>query len=233
MVEIRMETSKDNTLHALCEIISFGWPDNIAHCPAHLMHFRNFRDKLSVEDGLEQKGQRIILPKSLHAAALEQIHYAHQGAEKMQASCKGFWRGINHNIDEMVKSCAPCQAHQVADTKATLIPHDVPKRAWHTLSTDLFHWNGTEYLLVVDFYSKFPIIRTQRNISSATIINHLKGIFDEHGILERLISDNSPQYSSQEFQVFSARYGFDHVTSSPLYHLVTNSHLIGTNYSST
>ena len=137
----------------------------------------------------------------------------------MQASCKGFWRGINHNIDEMVKSCAPCQAHQVANTKATLIPHDVPKRAWHSLSTDLFHWNGTEYLIVVDFYSKFPIIRTQRNISSATIINHLKGIFDKHGILERLISDNSPQYSSQEFQVFSARYGFDHVTSSPLYPL--------------
>ena len=81
IVEIRMETSKDSTLHALCEIISLGWPENRAHCPTHLMPFWNFRDELSVEDGLVLKGQRIILPKSLHAAALEQIHYAHQGAE--------------------------------------------------------------------------------------------------------------------------------------------------------
>ena len=54
-------------------------------------------------------------------------------------------------------------------------------------------------------------------MSSSIIINHLKGIFDEHGIPERLISDNGPHYSSEEFRVFSARYGFDHVTSSPLY----------------
>ena len=54
-------------------------------------------------------------------------------------------------------------------------------------------------------------------MSSSTIINHLKGIFDEHGIPERLISDNGPQYSSEVFRVFSARYGFDYVKGSPLY----------------
>ena len=38
-------------------------------------------------------------------------------------------------------------------------------------------------------------------ISSSTIINNLKGIFDEHGIPERLISDNGPQYSSLGFEL--------------------------------
>ena len=214
-----METSKDSTLHALCEIISVGWPENRAHCPAQLMPFWNFRDELSVDDGLILKGQRIILPKSLHTAALEQIHYAHQGAEKCKLHAKAavFWCGINQDIDEMVKSCAPCQAHQVTNTKETLIPHDVPKHAWHTLATDLFHWNGTEYLLIAHIYSKFRIIRKLTSLSSSTIINHIKGIFDEHGILERLISDNGPHYSSEEFRVFNARYAFDHVRSSPLY----------------
>ena len=70
---------------------------------------------------------------------------------------------------------------------------------------------------IADLYSKFPITRKLTNISSSTIINNLKGIFDEHGIPERLISDNGQQYSSEDFRVFSARYGFDHVTSSPLY----------------
>ena len=72
-------------------------------------------------------------------------------------------------------------------------------------------------MLIADIYGKFPIIRKLTNMSSSTIINHLKRIFDEHGIPESLISDNGPQYSSEVFRVFSARYGFDHVTSSPLY----------------
>ena len=72
-------------------------------------------------------------------------------------------------------------------------------------------------MLIADLYSKFPIIRKLTNMSSSTVIYHLKGIFDEHGIPEMLISDNGPQYSSEEFRVFSPRYGFDHVTSSPLY----------------
>ena len=98
------------------------------------------------------------------------------------------------------------------------IRHDVPKHAWHTLATDLLHWNGTEYANCrITVYSMFPIMGKLKNMSSSTVINHLKGIFDEQGIPERLISDNGPQYSSEEFRVFSARYGFDHVTSSPLY----------------
>ena len=88
-----------------------------------------------------------VKPKSLHAASLEQIHYAHQGTEKCKLRAKAavFWCGINHDIDEMIESREPCQAHQVVNTKETLIPHDVPKHDWHTLATDLFHWNGTEY----------------------------------------------------------------------------------------
>ena len=112
-VEIRTGTSKDTTLHALCEIISLGWPENIAHCPAHSMPFWHFRDELSIGDGLILKAQRIVVPKSLHAAALEQVHYAHQVAEKYKLCAKAavFWCGINHDFDEMVKSCAPCQGH--------------------------------------------------------------------------------------------------------------------------
>ena len=39
----------------------------------------------------------------------------------------------------MVKSCEPCQAYQVANTKYTLIPHDVPKYTRHTSSSSRSH----------------------------------------------------------------------------------------------
>ncbi len=46
-------------------------------------------------------------------------------------------------------------------------------------------------------------------------------MFARYGILKRVVSDNGPQYSSQEFKHFSGRYNFEHVTSSP-YHPKSN-----------
>lgn len=45
----------------------------------------------------------------------------------------------------------------------------------------------------------------------------MKGIFDEHGIPEVLISDGGTPYTSQEFKAFSEYYGFTHTGSSPHY----------------
>ena len=56
-----------------------------------------------------------------------------------------------------------------------------------------------------------------RSTTSASVIHKLKTVFSRHGIPESLMSDNGPQFSSQEFYNFSKDYGFDHVTSSPNY----------------
>ena len=49
----------------------------------------------------------------------------------------------------------------------------------------------------------------------------MKPIFVRHGIPDVLVSDNCPQYASQEFKDFATAYDFRHVTSSP-YHLQGN-----------
>ena len=49
------------------------------------------------------------------------------------------------------------------------------------------------------------------------VIVRIKAIFARHGIPEELISDNGPQFSSHLFLKFSQEYGFDHITSSPLF----------------
>ena len=97
------------------------------------------------------------------------------------------------------------------------MPMDIPPHQWHTLGSDLFYLDGQDYLLVADYYSKFPIVRKLTQTSSRNIIAQLKGIFEEQGIPRKLISDNGPQYTSQEFQHFTAEWKFEHVTSSPYY----------------
>ena len=53
--------------------------------------------------------------------------------------------------------------------------------------------------------------------TSQNTIKSLSSIFYHHGIPDELISDNGPQYSSQEFKDFAKWYGFCHTTSSPHY----------------
>ena len=63
-----------------------GWPEKGSDCPAFLHAFWNYRDELTVADGLILKGTRIIIPKSLQPDILRRLHFAHQGAEKCWCS---------------------------------------------------------------------------------------------------------------------------------------------------
>ena len=93
----------------------------------------------------------------------------------------------------------------------------MPQKPWRTLVSDTFFWNNANYLLVVDYYSKFPVVKKHTSIQSSAVIAHLKSVFEEHGIPSKLVIDNGSQYASAAFREFSRNYGFTHVTSSHLY----------------
>ena len=116
----------------------------------------------------------------------------------------------------MTANCPTCTQFSKHQTKEPLHPHNVPSFPWQKLGTDLFNYQGAQYLLVTDYYSKYPIVRKLNSTTSATVINHLKSVFAEHRIPETLVSDNGPQYSSQEFAAFCEHWSIDHATSSPL-----------------
>jgi len=108
VAQIREETDTDTTLSALREIVKHGWPEKRSNCSAYLHAYWNYCDELNVADGLILKGTRIVIPGSLQSHVLKQLHYAHEGAEKCKLRAKGsvFWANINHDIEELVKSCA-------------------------------------------------------------------------------------------------------------------------------
>ena len=217
--QIQEETAKDPNLTPLRSTISHGWPDKRSVCPPHLHGYWNYRDELTVYDGLILKGTRIVIPKSLQSEVLKQIHYAHQGFEKCKLRAKGsvFWTNINADIDETVKSCAPCQHTAKMNTKEPMTPHDVPPKPWHTLGSELFFWNNGSYLIIADYYSKFPVVRKLHDITSITVIKHMKSIFEEYGIPEKLVTGHDTQFTSSTFGDFNRTYGFEHTTTSPYY----------------
>ena len=72
-------------------------------------------------------------------------------------------------------------------------------------------------MLVVDYDSKYPLVRKLKDFSSQEFINLTKKIFGEQGIPEWLISDNGLRYSYTLIKQFSMEWGFEHYTSSPKY----------------
>ncbi|KAK3703408.1 hypothetical protein QZH41_003904 [Actinostola sp. cb2023] len=138
--QIRDETAKDIDLALLRTVITNGWPKVRSECPSQLHAYWNYRDELTVADGIILKGLRIIIPKTVQVEVLNQLHYGHQGSEKCKLRAKGsvFWPNINQDIDIMVKQCAPCQRHQKENTKEPMIPHDVPQRNHGILSEQIY-----------------------------------------------------------------------------------------------
>ncbi|PIK55858.1 hypothetical protein BSL78_07250 [Apostichopus japonicus] len=203
------------------EIVVNGWPERQREVPQAIRKYWAYRDELSVEDGLIIKGDRIVIPKTMQKDILRKLHEAHQGITKCQLRAKAsvFWHSINRDIEDMVKECHLCQEFGRSLPREPLQPQEIPTGPWQTVGTDIFTLYGEDYLVVVDYYSKYPIIRRlpKGNATSQTVITYLKQIFSEHGIPSKLISDNGSQYSSQLFTSFSHKWGFQHVTSSPLY----------------
>ena len=90
-----------------------------------------------------------------------------------------------------------------------------PSYPWQTVATDLFELHGRCYLLVIGYYSRFIELSLLTETTSTAVINSLKSIFARHGLPERLISDNGPQYASDAFAKFAKEYKFCHLISSP------------------
>ena len=77
-----------------------------------------------------------------------------------------------------------------------LIPHPVPLKVWSKVGMDLFHFNKAEYIMCVDYYSKYPEISKLRGTTSKHIITAHKSVFARHGVPYELFSDNGTQLVS-------------------------------------
>ena len=59
-----------------------GWPEERSQLPSDMKPYWDFRDELSVYDGIIFKGERVVIPKDMQSEILHMIHYSHQGLVK-------------------------------------------------------------------------------------------------------------------------------------------------------
>ncbi|KAJ8266788.1 hypothetical protein GJAV_G00134700 [Gymnothorax javanicus] len=125
-----------------------------------------------------------------------------------------WWPGLSNQLNDMVLKCRTC-IQERTNVKEPLMPTQMPGRPWQSLGADLFTLEGKDYLLIVDYFSRFIEITQLSPTRSTDVVMHVKSIFACHGIPQVFVTDNGPQFSGSHFQTFAADYGFKHVTSSP------------------
>ena len=113
-----------------------------------------------------------------------------------------YWVDINADKDNHIKCCNMCLEFQQTQPKEKIVHHNIPLRPWEVLGADVFHFNNKNYLCIVDYHSKFPVIRRMDALSTENLITATKIKFAEYGIPHKLMSDAGTNFISDKFRKF-------------------------------
>lgn len=80
---------------------------------------------------------------------------------------------------------------------------------------------GRMFLLLVDAHSKWPEAIEMSSTTSDRTMYMLRNIFASYGLPEQLVTDNGPQFTSQEFAELMRQNGSKHILTAP-YHPSSN-----------
>ena len=71
---IRQESELDPQMLMLKKLIVQGWPKDIKGCPTQVKSYWNFRDDLSIIDGIVVKGNHTVIPAKFQPELLSLLH---------------------------------------------------------------------------------------------------------------------------------------------------------------
>ena len=218
--DLRRAAENDQEYQKLKHYIHSGFPDHRRNLPADCRRYWHIRAQLSVDDDLIVYGCRLLIPAALHREVLTQLHDSHQGMvrTKERACLCVYWPGIDNNIDNVILSCKTCQDTLPSNPQEPMITKPSPARPFQELAGDFCSYAGQQYLILVDCYSDWPEIIPMGNTTTATqLTSALRASFCRTGVPDTFWSDQGPQFTSKAFKDFAKCWGFQHITSSPIY----------------
>uniref|UniRef100_A0A1X7TVW2 Integrase catalytic domain-containing protein n=1 Tax=Amphimedon queenslandica TaxID=400682 RepID=A0A1X7TVW2_AMPQE len=199
--QLKTSSRTDPVVSKVLTYTLYGWPQFIQD---DLKPYWRRRHELSVEVGCLMWGNRVVVPAQYRDRLIEELHDCHPGIVRMKAQARSYfwWPGLDKDIEEVVRFCNACTQVKANPAPVTLHPWTWPSRPWSRVHIDfagpLF---GKMYFIVVDAYSKWPEVFEMKSTTTAKTI-------------EQTVSDNGPQFRSEEFAEFLKRLGLKHFRSA-------------------
>ena len=198
--QLATATRTDKILSAVFRHVSKGWPKRVG---PELAPYLTRKDELTVESGCVLWGLRVVVPVKWREKLLIELHRDHPGICRMKSIARSFfwWPGLDKAIEQVAKSCLECQAVKNAPAVAPLHPWAWPSRVLQRVHVDFAGpFQGAMFLVAVDAYSKWPEVYIMPSTMHKTI-EVFRDMFARHGFPELIVSDNGPQFTSEEFNL--------------------------------
>ncbi|UYV77485.1 K02A2.6-like [Cordylochernes scorpioides] len=216
--DMAVETRRDRLLSiVLRNVRENNWQISKVSQENPLYPYYRIKDELSCEFGCLQWRERVAIPQKLRSLILDDLHEMHLGMVNMKMIARRYfwWPGIDKNIEELARDCRICQ-ESASMSPSTISEWTWPEKPWHRLHLDLASpFMGRMFMVLVDAYTKWLEIVIIKDITSRTIIGHLREIFARFGLPEILVTDNGRQFVSSEFEEFTKMNGIRHTKTSP------------------
>lgn len=196
---IAKETAKDIELHNIIRKLQRG---------IHLKPKERYninQNEYSLQNDILMRGHRVVIPKSLRRKILNELHTGHFGIVKTKLLARGFcwWPNIDADIEKVVSGCESCNILKNNPRKAEIHCWEQASAPFQRVHADFAGpFLGVYFLVVVDAFSKFPMIKILQNITAEKTIEAFREIFAIFGIPQYLITDNGTQFRSKLFSTF-------------------------------
>lgn len=215
--KIQEESTKDEEILTLKQMITKGWPDDRIDVSPIIRSYFEYRDELGIQEGVVVRGERIVIPKAMRREMKDKIHLGHQGINSCLRRAREliFWPGISSEIRQFIGGCHTCLSYSDRRPQEAIKWHEVTERPWQRVGIDLFILGDRNYLVTVDYFSQFIEVDYLPDTKSATVIGKIKHHFARYGVPETVVTGGDTQLRSSEFNKFCEAWDIKHKQTSP------------------
>ena len=148
---------------------------------------------------------------------MRHLHVGHQGTTSRLTRTENliWWPNMKADLENMRKKCRSCQENHPSLPKEPPKGVRTPKYPMEQCHADYFHLAGKVFLLIVDAYTSWPIVRESgRGGTALELRDQLIEAFTNWGIPEILVTDGGPQFTAHTTQEFLRKWGVHHRITS-------------------
>ncbi|UYV63015.1 K02A2.6-like [Cordylochernes scorpioides] len=128
------------------------------------------------------------------------------------------WPGIDPEIGEITRVCRECNINNHTLKQESVHRWESAPTPWYRVHLDFAGpFMNKMFLIVIDSYSKWPEVIIMNLTTAGNTIRVLRDLFSRYGIPDQVVTDNGPQFVSEEMKYFFKSNGVHHLRSAPYF----------------
>ena len=134
------------------------------------------RDELTWDEDILIKGSRFIIPSALAGSFLYE-EYTNITKHQLTARSPIYWSGIDVDMEDFIKQCSTYIKLPPTLPAESLINHEAFQGLWQKISTDFLESDNRRYLLIIDYFTKYPFLFQMFSTTISAVISQLTEMF--------------------------------------------------------